>query len=564
MVMHMNMKINTKLIISSFLTIFLLVIAAFFSYFSFNEFLSKPYHRTETETIVYENLQKFNSNMNQVTTDFLLLSMNTTSNKRELEEEIMKKINQMDKYIEKANTQNILYEFTSSENREEDNQKLNSHWEEYKALMIRFMEEDSIDTRSLIMKNKEFQVIIDDISNKKLTNISELNMNYVKMMTFTLVFYILLIFVSIVFFSIFNSSLYKSIIDPIKDMVKMTKKVGDGDLLDKSKVFRKDEMGILSNSFNFMIEKIIRLVKDIQSATFTIDKSSNNLLQVSNEIVHITEHSIIETDKLKYHVKEQELETHENIDRLNSISNFINQIAASTNDVKISVYDITEKAKLGKTSMENVENQMNLIIHTFEQVSNIIKRLESRSNLIKEIISLIQSIASQTNILALNTTIEAERAGEEARGFQIISFHIKKLADETRISTNKISNIVKEILEDTELAVQYVRETESNTKEGSLLIMETKDKLTNILLDTERVLHEINNISNDTNLITLNSSDIEHSIEKMNELFNHSSKQSIDSFERLNSKMKQVYESVNDLKVHSNYLNQTIESFKTN
>jgi methyl-accepting chemotaxis protein len=131
--------------------------------------------------------------------------------------------------------------------------------------------------------------------------------------------------------------------------------------------------------------------------------------------------------------------------------------------------EAAESSRLGAESVQRVMDQMQEIYGSTENTSRIIAALSGQSQKIGEIIGLINDVATQTNLLALNAAIEAARAGASGRGFSVVADEIRKLAEQSSVSSKQISELVGMIRKGTKEAEQSMDEGAQNVKTGITL-----------------------------------------------------------------------------------------------
>jgi len=152
-------------------------------------------------------------------------------------------------------------------------------------------------------------------------------------------------------------------------------------------------------------------------------------------------------------------------------------------------------AKQGGTVIENAAQEMNNIADSVKQSSEHIESLNARSTQINSIISTIQEIADQTNLLALNAAIEAARAGEQGRGFAVVADEVRQLAARTSQSTSEISTMIHSIQEDTSSASTSMGKTLEQALHGVELAQETGEVINKIQTASSEVVSAIDSYS---------------------------------------------------------------------
>lgn len=221
----------------------------------------------------------------------------------------------------------------------------------------------------------------------------------------------------------------------------------------------------------------------------------------------------------------------------NEQSAYINEVTAAMEEMTRTIFSTTkntsfaaesskqsaEKAKEGGMIVNEVISGMDKISEVVEQSANKIYVLGENSDKIGEIIQVINDIADQTNLLALNAAIEAARAGEQGRGFAVVADEVRKLAERTTKATKEIAGMIKQIQIDTNLAVESMKIGTKNVEDGKMLVNKAGAVLRQIIESSEKVTDVIVQVAASSEEQSATSEEIAKSIETINNVIKESS-----------------------------------------
>jgi twitching motility protein PilJ len=256
--------------------------------------------------------------------------------------------------------------------------------------------------------------------------------------------------------------------------------VAEGDLTREAAV-TEDITGAIADSFNFMIVELRRVIGQVKEVTVQVTNAATTTQTNSSELVQKAEQQ-----SEQIHITAQALE-----EMTTSIQEVSQGAMLSASVAQQSLVN----ARQGARAVQDTIKGMNRIREQVQETSGHIRRLGESSQEIGEIVQLIDEIADQTSILALNASIQAATAGEAGRGFAVVAEEIEQLAERASQATAKISSLVKSIQAGTNEAISAMEENNKEAVEGSKLALQAGQSLTEIENVSERLAELIQNIS---------------------------------------------------------------------
>lgn len=248
--------------------------------------------------------------------------------------------------------------------------------------------------------------------------------------------------------------------------------LADGDLTVRATV-TEDITGAIADSINYAIEALRELVITVNDSSILVDAAAKQSESTAHHMVRASETQVKQAASASSSIAEMTASVEE-----------ISGNAERCSDVARHSVDVAHK---GAEAVRRTIDGMNTIRETIQDTSKRIKRLGESSQEIGNIVELIEEIADQTNILALNASIEASRAGEASRGFAVVADEVQKLAERSTAATRKIEVLVSTIQSDTNEAVVSMERSTTDVVGGALLAENAGAALEEI----EQVSHQI-------------------------------------------------------------------------
>ena len=296
----------------------------------------------------------------------------------------------------------------------------------------------------------------------------------------------------------------RSIVRPINRVAEVFKRVANGDLTKRADVASRDEIGDIGKYLNNSVDSLHRIIAKVAESSSSIASTANALDASAEQMAAGVEQASSQINSVAAASEE-----------MSATSSEIAQncvMAAKSSD------KATNAAASGETVIKETIAVMNRINETVKGSATIIKSLGARSEQIGEVVGLINEIADQTNLLALNAAIEAARAGEHGRGFAVVADEVRKLAEKTAEATKEIKNTIDAMQSEAKKAVTSMESGVKEVEVGANEAKKSGDALQDILAQISTVTAEINQIATASEQQTATTNEIANNIQQISEV----------------------------------------------
>ena len=351
----------------------------------------------------------------------------------------------------------------------------------------------------------------------------------------------------------------------IKKLQNATHRVAGGDFSEKIKVTRSYEFGVLETNFNGMMD-------DVSGLIHAVEDKSNHILEVAggiSEVAGNTKTTIEQVTQAIDSVAQGAVKQAESTQEANTEVEHLKNSLDETKEYVSGMNGMTEKAN--EVSTEGIESVKDLIEKSGKTAEKSKVSLEVMNEMVESIDKIfyisdtIADITSQTNLLSLNASIEAARAGEMGKGFAVVADEIRKLADESKESTDEIKKIITEITEKSKLVESTMQENEVLQTEQQEAINRTEEIFGEIMKQIEMLGSGMERINALNDTMSANKDLV---VDKMGTIASVS-EQSAAATEEVNASTEQVNVTMEEISEHTETLQaiakdlmETINRFK--
>jgi methyl-accepting chemotaxis protein len=347
-------------------------------------------------------------------------------------------------------------------------------------------------------------------------------------------------------FLFFRLTIIKNIVNVSENIKRLSQ--GEGDLTVTLPVASSDEIGVLTAGVNSLVAKLREILTELYGQAGHVAINSCRTMAGIEQLAA----SIFEQKELAASVAVASEE----------MSATLNDVAMTTAKASTHSKQVDDSAREGQSVVAETVASIDQIRVGVEQTLGVMNRLQLSSTQIGEIVGLIEDVADQTNLLALNAAIEAARAGEAGRGFAVVADEVKSLSSKTSSSTQQIGTIIKTIQGDIREAMKSIEEAKGRVEHGIVNSNRASDQISTILTFASESADMIISIANATEEQSATTNDISDKIHQVSNTANDVQSEmetSVATFGELTRTAEKIYNTVGKFKV-GNY-HDTIKSY---
>ncbi len=335
-------------------------------------------------------------------------------------------------------------------------------------------------------------------------------------------------------------------------------KAAGGDLRERIHSKRKDEFGKLSDATDKMLHNTKKLIVQASTASDALNSSSGELLDSANELLNSSARMNTSIDEIKRGITMQASDASDCLADTELLNEKIDDVRKNVASIEDMAESATSAVSEGVRSVDELKEKAGETATVTKTVITDIQALAGETKAINQIVETINDIATQTNLLSLNASIEAARSGDAGRGFAVVANEIRVLADQSKNAANEIRKIIGSIVKRTGETVVSAQKADDIVTQQGVAVESTLKKFTLIegsvnniagsLTDIGRQVKEIEHAKEHTVSAIQSISSVLHETEAMAEELEKSSKVTKEEVESLNSVISALKQEAGRLK----------------
>ncbi|MBF0345750.1 MAG: methyl-accepting chemotaxis protein [Nitrospirae bacterium] len=331
------------------------------------------------------------------------------------------------------------------------------------------------------------------------------------------------------------------VVRPLENAADITNRLADGDLSIDITIKGKDEIGMFFLSMKNMVERLRCMIESVRSASENVASASYQQTAASEQMTS--------------GIVEQANKASQILHAASDMAQIATNVAHSTTDIMTSASETLSIASDGEGIVSRTNQEVQGIEVTVVESSQVMKNLGERSKQIGEIVVVINDIAEQTNLIALNAAIEAARAGEHGRGFAVVADEVRKLAEKTGKATTEINKMIATMQTETNAALSSMQGSLNKVETATQFSTKAGEALHTIVQSIQELQTKIEEISSSTQKMSTTAEDIGKDIEVVARVSNETSSSASElsnSAQNLASLSDDLKEIVNQFRLSGN------------
>ncbi len=293
---------------------------------------------------------------------------------------------------------------------------------------------------------------------------------------------------------IFGSMFSNSLVSRIRALSDAAGEISRGDLSRDLPVVSRDEFRGLEEVFETMVGQLRGMLEDMRAVAGQIQETNGSLTSRMKDVLLNSQRIDTSARAIAESSEKQTLIVQKISVRVNEALREMEDMVRRTEATTARIRDAREKSESGEANARSLMKHLGEVLDRMAEYTDPITRLSGKVEKIRIVISVMDEIAQKTDLLALNASIEASRAGEAGRGFTLVANEIRSMAENSRASSQEISAIIEGILEDNRAVVEAVAGSRSGVSRGREIIDGIVSAFSGMLSHVQEIFGQVTRI----------------------------------------------------------------------
>ncbi|HEY3935926.1 MAG TPA: methyl-accepting chemotaxis protein [Bryobacteraceae bacterium] len=323
--------------------------------------------------------------------------------------------------------------------------------------------------------------------------------------------------------------LVQAINRPLSRLVAAMEVMRNGDFSQEVKVVQRGEFGVLASGLNLVVNSLQEMIRRVQKSGLQVNTSATEIAATAQEQLSTATQVAATTSEIGATSKE--------------ISTTSKELARTIREIAAVAEQTAALAGNGQTGLNRMKTTMQQVMEASASINARLATLSEKAGNIGTVVTTITKVADQTNLLSLNAAIEAEKAGDYGRGFSVVAAEIRRLADQTAVSTGDIEQMVKEIQSAVAAGVMGMDKFSEEVHRGDEMVRQVSDELSQIIHHVQALTPNFESVSEGMQSQSQGAQQISDALSQLSE----ASKQTVESLRQSNSAIGQLNDAARGL-----------------